>query len=168
MKYGTNSIKTVVDDWLDLSGVESSSIDPNWMYKTAHDTLVKIMPADQMVHKISLLDVYDYKSELPDGYRFLSSISAKVSKEQDRKVLIEEVVEYIGKNECFEDINVRIEGKCVDNSFEVEVDPDFLSRNPRLHYLGNKSGFLRSSGSLYDRNAGIESYHEQFTFIEPL
>lgn len=170
MKYSSNSIKTIIDDWLDLSGVESESIDPNWMYKTAHDTLVKITPADQMIHKVALVDVDDYKAELPSGFRFLSSVSGRVHKtgDEDKQVLVEEVIEYIGKNECFEDVKIHVEGPCKDNSFEVEVDMDFLSRNPRLHYIGNKSGFLRSSASLYDRSPGIESYYEGFTFMEPL
>lgn len=170
MKYDSLSITTVIDDWLDLSGVESESIDPNWMYKTAHDTLVKITPADQMLHKIALVDVDNYNAELPCGFRFLSSVSGKVKQQgdEDRMVLIEEVVEYIATDECFNEVKIKMDNDYVDGAFEVEVDPSFLSRNPKLHYLGNKAGFLKSSGTLYDRSKGIESYYKGFTFMEPL
>lgn len=167
-KYNNISLLSIIEDYLDFSGHEGE-LDETWVLKQANDAVSRIVTDQQLVHEIALLDVRDYKAELPSQMRYVVQAAAK----EDAKYPSsrEEVSQYVQKvfgTDCEFEINLNCKQcgntgcSCDTNVLEVDVNRIYETAHPEL-FTQYMSHFYRSGGNT---GRGTKSYyHPEFLLM---
>lgn len=77
-KYNYLPVSSIVEDWLDFSGEDQHQLDETIIKKWANDAVERITTGEQLIHRIDLLRVRDYKTTLPEGFRYLHQAAYKL------------------------------------------------------------------------------------------
>ncbi len=76
-RYGSISIKTVIEDYLDFSGHEGE-LNETWVLKQANDAIERVSTDQQMIHLLEVLDVRDYKAAAPEYMQYIVQAAYRI------------------------------------------------------------------------------------------
>jgi len=143
------SIRTVLEDYIDLSGDELQ-VPESVVLKIANDTLSKIVTGENLDLRIARLDVKNHQATLPNGFK--SVIQAMYKDKTPKCVTREEVIEYTQKiwgTDCELKISMECPEchkdtcECNSDVLIVEADrvwqdthPEFYASKRYMHNFG--------------------------------
>jgi len=137
-KYEFISIQTVLEDYIDFSGHEGE-LDEPWILKQANDAVSRFTTDQQLVHRIEVLDVRDYKTAFPKNMRFIVQAGYRI--DPQNCCLREEVSQFTQKafgSKCELEINLKCpkchteKCGCGQNVLEVDVNRIYETAHPEL------------------------------------
>lgn len=137
------SIKSVLEDYVDFSG-EELQIPESVILKTANDTMQKILTGENLDMRIARLEVKNYQTMLPDGFR--SVVQAMSRGNTPKCVTREEVVEWTQKiwgSDCELKINIECPDchqdscNCSSDIIIVDADRTWQDTHPE-HYASKR------------------------------
>lgn len=131
------SAKSAVREYLRLSG-HKGDLDKSDIIAWANDAVSRIITDEQLIHKITILDIYDYKAELPQDFSTIVQVGYLISNEDTCKLKME-VSEFTDRQlGCKVDIKLTCprckKHKCSCDSPELYVDVDRLWRSAHPEY----------------------------------
>lgn len=160
------SVKSAVNEFIKFTGHEGE-LDKKSLISWAHDAAARIMTDEQLIHKIVLLPVRDYKARLPEGFKFV--IQAAYREEAQVLCSREAVSEYTQKilgTEC----EIKVEcsecgslSTCGCGQPIVEVDIDRLWRSSNPQYTAAYAKHFYSYGTMAERKTC--TYHPEFALM---
>lgn len=170
MKTPFISIRTIVEEWLDTSG-EKGQIDEFLIYKFANSAMEMLSTDEQLEENIALIQVRNYKVELPDNFKFVVQAAYNIEEEYCSR---EEVVQWTQKALDGSGCNITIDldcprchkTECSCNSTVLTVDINRIYENahPEL-YTSYMNHFYKSGGTT---KRGTHSfYHPRFCLMRP-
>lgn len=150
MKHEHLSIYSIIEDYIAKTGNSEISIED--ILRFAHNALDRIIPAQEFVPKIALLDVVNYKAKVPQGFDQVLQ-AGYLDTTQYSKVRSEHVIEYYkniyGTGTELEGNNCKIISRvecnncegldpCKNEILTIDVDKTYLDANPGFIYQHNK------------------------------
>lgn len=162
-KYPFRSIKSIVEDWLDFSGEDHAELDEPLILKWANDAIERISSGEQLIQRIALLKIEDYRAMLPVGFKYIAHAAYRDNEDTEcvKKKLVERIseasIDLIG--DC------KLVYKDNDPNFLVEVDVNdvYEGANPKIYaaYMKHFCG----SGSTHDRLGKRFPFHNGFRLM---
>jgi hypothetical protein len=131
MKTSLVSVASVVDEWKSDTTFEGD-ISPDKLMRWANDAAAKFMTDEQLVVNISLLNVFDYRANLPDNFKFINQAAYR-RKEQGcipREQIVEWQFDTLDGSGCKFKVNLDCpkchKTSCGCDSPIVTIDADVL------------------------------------------
>lgn len=148
------SIKSIIEDYTAKTG--NNDIEPNQILRFANDALDRILPGEEFQHNIALLDVNDYKAQLPSNFKYVLQAAYSSYDDDPRHYhhhSSQEIVEYTKKiygSNCELKLDVHCDrcgdyDNCSGEVIKMDVDHNFLLKNPSYlykyshHYYGGRT-----------------------------
>lgn len=164
MQTHKTPIITVINEWVDDTGLDQAVLDYDQLIRWATDVNTEFgSPEDQLKHKIVLLQTDKGSAKLPSDFKRIDQVAYRVkpsSREKDC-TKIREVKGYIYEY-CGSEIKVTEKEDCGDScgeKMEIEVDFNFIKKNPK--YFTNSS---MMSAHTFD-GSGVSQYHNKFKLM---
>ena len=172
MKYV--SIKSVLSDWLDMSGHEGERPSEPVVYKWANDVVRGTYVPQNYVQVIKKLCIENYQVGLPEDFDCLiqAAYRLKPDKKRNKRINIREFVMDTYGEGCELVISMNCpkchESKCTCDQPEVIIDADELWRkaHPEYHYA--HLDWMRSYGGFDHENRAMSSYHPEYRLLRPV
>ena len=150
MKKNYTSLKTVINDYTLKSG--NTRINPDDILYIANDIAELIIPGDAFVQQIALLDVDNYKAQLPSNFKWVQQAAYRTHETNchDCKIDVGVVTDYTKKiygTDCNIDVSVRCDA-CTDCNTKIitmDADYNYLLKNQDYlykhanHFYGGRS-----------------------------
>lgn len=162
------SVKAAVKEYLRLSG-HQGELDKNDIIAWANDATSRIITDEQFIHKISLIEVRNYKAQLPTGFKTIVQAAYK----QDEKCsdhLREEVVAFTDRQMgCSLEVTLECP-KCSEDTDhcskrDIIVNADRLWQNAHPEH---KVAYMKHFFNYTNANGGKYSiYHPEFRLMKP-
>lgn len=136
MKVGTVSVNAVIDDWK-IDREYEHDIDPETLKKWGNDDASRMITDEQLVHNIALLNVRDYRAELPINFSFVNQVAFALNRKDC--CTREQVVEWTkqASNGCKVNISLDCpecgvnDCECSNPIVKVDVNEVWKSANPQ-------------------------------------
>lgn len=170
MKFPLVSIRTVIDDYLDLTDYQGR-LDKNIILKWADDVASKLQFEDNLVHKVVLLPIENFQVRMPDDLNKITQIAFRAPFE--RKVRRYEIVEWTQKvldgSGCEFKITMdcpkckQTDCSCASPEVVIDVDRMWEMNHPETKY-GYMSHFVRTGGWVNDGHP-VSTYHPEFVIL---
>lgn len=165
--YDYIPISVLIDRFIDEYSLRDENVNTSLLREQAVDIIKDFMTADASKHKITLLDVRNTRSRLPEDFHTIISVAARIYKEKKDYTTIQKVVEYTQKTgdpNCDLEIRVKCD-KCHKsscscggkNSIEVDVDYIWRMQNPWYYNVSNFGAPLDST-DIYGVNKKSEKF----------
>lgn len=168
MKTNFVSAKSAVKEFLRNSG-HSGDLEKTDILAWANDAAYIISTDEQLVHKIILLNVNDYKVELPKDFKYIIQAAYKIDNKKSCSQLKTEIVQFKQKQwGCELEINVKcpkchkVECSCDEPSFVIDVNKMWANAHPE-HMMAYAKHFY-SFGKTYKNSC---CYHDEFRLMRP-
>lgn len=146
------SLHSIIEDYIAKTG--NSNIEPSEILRFANDALDRIIPGQEFVHNIALLNVQNYKVQLPSNFKYVLQAAYKID---NKPCNSEQVVEYTKKiygSDCKLDIQVHCDNcgeyNCGSEVIKLDVDHNYLLKHPNYMYQHTKH--LYGHGTLDSKN----------------
>lgn len=166
------SIETVLQEYLDITGEESldssyfGGVQEDLILKWANDAVERVYNDTQYVHRIALLQVNNFKAELPSGFKYIAQAAYRELAEEP--CLREEIVQWTQKTLDSSGCSLKIDLECPKchkescgcNSF-VEVNANRLYQDSRPELYTQYMGHFYGHGGL-NRRGYKSNYHPDF------
>lgn len=189
MKIPYVSIQNAINDWIMDGDIEQEEIKEASLLKWATDCIRWVTFTQQLVKKVTILQVKNYKARLPEDYKLTHSAAAnpdytpectncpEYTKEDYykgfRRTRREEIVQWVqGVDEgCELEINLKCprctktKCECDEPYIEVDVDRIWEMAHPEIYYSGmhvNKRIGRVGYGPLYHGDYHSGEYHPRF------
>jgi len=142
-------IDAAIDDYITDVGADSMYLDRNRLRRVANDVVTKLSFKQNMVHKVGLHFVENYRIDLDENlYSVVQALYKNVDHRDDtirREKVVEWTKQMYTESGCDVDVTVNCED-CVDrmtNGDNIVVDVDYLFRhnNPQLVYQDRVNRF---------------------------
>lgn len=164
MKTGFISLNTIISEWLEDSG--SDTVDDSVVRRWAMSVVRLLTTDEQLCHRVTLIDVKNYKTLIPNDFKMLCEVAYRKNKPEDecttRKQISQWVQEAAGGHEI--EINLKcprckdVECKCDSPIIEVDIDRINEMAHPEYYY----SHFHRVSRW----GEGKSVYNPKFTLMQ--
>lgn len=174
MKVGFLPIESAIGDFLFDNDVSENKIDEELLKKWAVDAVKMISTDEQLHHRISLLDVNNYKVELPDGFKILCEVAYRLEPEKNCGTKYQQLTKFAQRTPdgCELEINLKCpkcyktecEG-CGGDSIVVDVDRVWELANS---YYNHSTRFMTDSGvKTFGRGEYPSFYSDKFLLLKP-
>lgn len=160
------SIKSVIEDYIAKTG--NTEVEPNQILRFANDALDRILPGEEFQHNIALLDVEDYKAQLPSNFKYVLQAGYSSHDEHDHYHHhdSQEIVEYTKKifgSNCELKLDVHCDrcgdyDNCSAEVIKMDVDHNFLLKNPSYIYKYSHHFY---GGRTLDPHSPKDHYYDQ-------
>lgn len=145
MKTHFLPITTIVADFIEDMGFEQKDLDDSLFTKWAIDATKLIHTDEQLCHQIALLDVKNYKAELPDDTKIMCEVAYRIPPKEEEGCgpKSERVIQYLQKtaDDCELEINLKCPkckkfecNGCGSGDVVVDVDRIWEMSNQHIHY----------------------------------
>lgn len=173
MKTNFISVKSSVYEFIRFIGHEGE-LDKNDLLAWANDAVSRIVTDEQLNHKVTLIDVKNYRAQLPADFKYV--IQAAYKEKDNKKCTRESVSQWTQKilgTECDLEINLKCpkctttECSCGSPIVEVNADRLWKSSNPQYqaayqkHFYSYGGNTMRGGGKHYQ-----SQYHPQFKLMK--
>lgn len=167
-KEGFIGINSVIEDYLDFSGHEGE-LDETWVLKQANDAVERITTDQQLVHKIEILDVRNYRAVLPDNFKYVNQAAYRIKPEHPcSREEISQFTQKVLGTDCNLEINLKCpncykeECSCDQRVIEVDVNRIYETAHPEM-FTRYMDHFYRTGNTT---KRGTESfYHPDFLLM---
>lgn len=131
------SIKSIIDDYIAKTG--NTEIEPNQILRFANDALDRILPGEEFLHNIALIDVNDYKAPLPANFKYVLQAAYLIDKPVYRSEHIVEYTKKIYGSDCKLNLEVHCDNcgdydTCNSEVITMDVDHNYLLKHPEYMY----------------------------------
>lgn len=159
MKVNKVTVEAALDDWKEDREYEQD-IKPELIKKWANDIAQKVSTDEQMVHSIALMQVRDYRTTLPENFKFINQVAYNI--ETTKPILKEQLVEWVQKADNGCDVKVTLDcPDCLDTDTEcsrpiatVDVNAIWASANPQTQVAYAKFFYGYGGTSIRDGSQG--------------
>lgn len=144
-------------------------VTPSYIKKIANDVVTKLRIPKNHVFKLKLLQVENYKAELPEDFYRLNQMAYRREKEEET-VTSKRLVEWAYNNYDGIGCDVNVSVDCKDGDCDkpsVVIDADRITELTHPEYLYQHSPFLHRWGKLGEDGTQRSSYNEQFKLLKP-
>lgn len=160
MKVSFVPIQSSIDDWITDSGIGHQEIEESTLLKWATDAIRMVTTDEQLVPKVTLLQVRHFKAELPDDFKMLANAAANPDYTPDctdcpeytkhpyysgyHKTRREDIIQWAqyADDGCELEINLvcptcsKTDCSCDRPIVEVDVDRIWEMAHPEIYYTG--------------------------------
>ncbi len=168
MKVNFVSAKSAVKEFLRNSG-HAGELDRTDILAWANDAVSLFITDEQLLHKIILLDVKNYKAELPKDFKSIIQAGYKLEEAKSCTQLKTEIVQFKQKQwGCDLEITVKcpkchkVECSCNEPSYVVDIDRMWANAHPE-HMMAYAKHFY-SYGKTYSDSC---CYHDDYRLMRP-
>jgi hypothetical protein len=158
MKTSFVSILAPIYDWIEDNGIRNDEISESMLVKWATDPIKWVKTTDQHAHRITILQVENYKAELPNDFELIAQVAGKVdpripcencekqgrpSEKFRNKTTREQMVQWLHstlERECELELNLKCPRchettcDCTTPAIEVDVDRAWEMSHPEIYY----------------------------------
>ena len=109
MDHNKLSMNSIIEDYIALTG--NTKIEPNQLKRFGNNVLDRILPGEQFVQNLVLLEVEDYRAAIPTSLRYIQQ-AAYLDQSEDDKYVTREVVTQYAKKIYGSDCKLTVDVKC--------------------------------------------------------
>ena len=177
MKTSYVPIQTAIGSFINDFGIKETEIDEELLTIWAEDAIAEISTDEQLCLKIGIVDVVDYKAELPKDFKIACEIAYRKAKPEGCPTRREELVKFTQKagKDCELDIHIRCPkchkedckgcGKNSQQPVYVEVDRIWELANS---YYKHSTQFMTNDGvQTFGRGQYPSMYDNSFKLMSP-
>ena len=174
MKVSYIPVDVAIGEYIEDFDIKENEIDEVLLKKWALDAVDMVSTTEQLVHKIALLDVQDYRTELPEDFDLLCEISYRLEPPKDCYTKKTQITKFAQKTAegCELDIHVKCPkchksecDGCGQNSVIVDVDRIWEMSNSHYYY---PTRFMSPRGvQTFGRGEYSSVYSDKFKLLRP-
>jgi hypothetical protein len=164
------SLKTTLNEFNKRTGI-TGNLDRQTYLGFAHFAADRVLTAEQLVHKIALLPVKNYKVDLPDDFKTIIQIGYRQTCDTscNTRLQITEITQNILGSDCDLKINVECpscqEYSCSCGHAIIEINADRLFEMNNPHLLNYTKHMYDHAGTSETDNVYRSVYHPEFVLI---
>lgn len=143
MKVRFIPLQSAISDFLEDLSMEEKELDEELIKKWARDAIRMFTTDEQLVHKIGLYDVSNYKANLPDDLQILCEVAYRLEKPKNCGTKRERIIQWTqwADEDCELEINLKCPkckktecSGCGDDEVIVDVDRIWELSNAHFNY----------------------------------
>ncbi len=170
--YNLLSVDSVIEDWLDFSGEDMAELDVTVIKKWADDCIERFMPGEQLNQRIVLINVKDYKAELPNGFKYATQVAYRDTqgafmKQKFKREVLDTATTLLGGNNAYltprQACDACGENACGCNNYVLEINTESLKDKVDYNLYGKYINHFHHRGTHANTTDGLRSnYHDDF------